>query len=51
MKVLLDTHIALCALTDTAKLSEEVVHMLESEKMKYIIVLLLYGRGCATLIF
>ena len=32
MKILLDTHIALWALTDTAKLSEEVIHMLESEK-------------------
>lgn len=32
MKILLDTHIALWALTDTAKLSEEVIQMLESEK-------------------
>lgn len=32
MKILLDTHIALWALTDTEKLSEEVIHMLESEK-------------------
>ncbi len=29
MKILLDTHIALWAMTDTAKLSEEVIHMLE----------------------
>ena len=32
MKILLDTHIALWAMADTAKLSEEVIHMLESEK-------------------
>ena len=32
MKILLDTHIALWAIADTAKLSEEVIHMLESEK-------------------
>ena len=32
MKILLDTHIALWAMTDTAKLSEEVIHMLESGK-------------------
>ena len=34
MRILLDTHIALWALTDTAKLSEEVIHMLESGKNK-----------------
>ncbi len=44
MKILLDTHIALWAMTDTAKLSEEVIHMLESGKMKCIIVLPLYGK-------
>lgn len=32
MKILLDTHIALWAMTDTEKLSEEVIHMLESGK-------------------
>ena len=32
MKILLDTHIALWAMTDTAKFSEEVIHMLESGK-------------------
>ena len=32
MRLLLDTHIALWALTDTMKLSEEVIHMLESGK-------------------
>lgn len=32
MKILLDTHIALWALADTAKLSNEVVRMLESGK-------------------
>lgn len=32
MKILLDTHIALWAMTDTAKLPEEVIHMLESGK-------------------
>lgn len=32
MKILLDTHIALWAMTDTEKLSEEVVRMLESRK-------------------
>ena len=32
MRLLLDTHIALWALTDTAKLSEEVIYMLESGK-------------------
>ncbi len=42
MKILLDTHIALWAMTDTAKLSEEVIHMLESGKMKCIIVLPLW---------
>ena len=30
MNILLVTHIALWAMTDTAKLSEEVIHMLES---------------------
>lgn len=32
MKILLDTRIALWAMTDTAKLSEEVIRMLESGK-------------------
>ncbi|MBD5460990.1 MAG: type II toxin-antitoxin system VapC family toxin [Lachnospiraceae bacterium] len=32
MRILLDTHIALWALTDTTKLSEDVIHMLESGK-------------------
>lgn len=32
MKILLDTHIALWAMIDTAKLSEEVIHMLETRK-------------------
>lgn len=32
MKILLDTHIALWAIADTAKLSDEVLRMLESEK-------------------
>ncbi len=32
MRVLLDTHIALWALTDTTKLSEEVIQILESGK-------------------
>ncbi len=32
MKILLDTHIALWAMTDTEKLSEEVIHMFESGK-------------------
>lgn len=32
MKILLDTHIALWAIADTAKISDEVVQMLESQK-------------------
>lgn len=32
MKILLDTHIALWAIADTGKLSEEVIQMLESER-------------------
>ena len=32
MRILLDTHIALWAIADTTKLSEQVIELLESEK-------------------
>lgn len=38
MRILLDTHIASWAIADTAKLSNEAITLLESEKMKYFIV-------------